>query len=62
MSTEGKKKNPLNSDQALNDDTSGKFGEEPRPGPTPDSISDANESHDILNLRRKAARKLSRDM
>jgi hypothetical protein len=62
MSTEGKKKNPLNRDQALNDATSGQFGEEPRPGLTPDSISDTNESQDIQNLRRKAARKLSRDM
>jgi hypothetical protein len=61
MSTEGKKKNPLNRDQALNDATSGQFGE-PRPGPTPDSISDTNESQGIQNLRRKAARKLSRDM
>ena len=62
MSTEGKKKNPLNRDQALNDATSGQFGEEHRPGPTPDSISDTNESQGIQNLRRKAARKLSRDM
>ena len=62
MSTEGKKKNPLNRDQALNDATSGQFGEEPRLGPTPDSISDTNESQGIQNLRRKAARKLSRDM
>lgn len=61
MSTEGKKKNPLNRDQALNDATSGQFGEEPRPGPAP-FISDTNESQDILNSRRKVARKLSRDM
>jgi hypothetical protein len=62
MSADGKKKNPLNRDQALNDASSGQFGEEPRPGPTPDSISDTNESQGIQNLRRKAARKLSRDM
>jgi len=62
MSIEGKKKNPLNRDQALNDATSGQFGEEPRPGPAPESISDTNESQDIPNLRREAARKLSRDM
>jgi hypothetical protein len=62
MSTEGKKKNLLNLDQALNDATSGQFGEEPRPGPAPESISDTNESQDIPNLRREAARKLSRDL
>ncbi len=62
MSIGGKKKNPLNRDQALNDATSGQFGEEPRPGPASESISDTNESQDIPNLRREAARKLSRDM
>lgn len=47
MSTE--KKNPLKRDQALNDATSGQFGEEPRPEPYRDN-----------DPRREAARKKSK--
>jgi hypothetical protein len=47
MSTE--KKNPLKRDQALNDATSGQFGEEPRPEPYHDN-----------DPRREAARKKSK--
>lgn len=47
MSTE--KKNPLKRGQALNDATSGQFGEEPRPEPFPDK-----------DPRREAARKRSK--
>lgn len=38
MSTE--KKKPLKRDQALNDATSGQFGDEPRPEPMPSSSDD----------------------
>ena len=55
MSTE--KKKPLNRDKALNDAT-GQFGEEPRPDPLSDTSPDSNQS--IEDIRRKAARKISR--
>ena len=48
------RKNPLKRDQALNDATSGQIGEEPRPEPS-------SEPSDIIQQRRKAARKMSRD-
>ena len=47
MSTE--KKNPLKRDQALNDATGGRLGEEPHPDPYPEN-----------DPRREAARKKSR--
>jgi hypothetical protein len=55
MSTE--KKNPLKRDQALNDATGGQLGEEP--SDIPEFYSEAQENE---NARRKAARKLSRNM
>jgi hypothetical protein len=58
MSTE--KKNPLKRGQALNDVTSGQMGEEPRPDPLPDPSADLNQV--IEDSRRKAARKLSKDI
>jgi hypothetical protein len=58
MSTE--KKNPLKRGQALNDVTSGQMGEEPRPDPLPDPSADLNQG--IEDSRRKAARKLSKDI
>jgi hypothetical protein len=52
------KKNPLKRDQALNDATSGQMGEEPRPDPFPDPLSDSNQS--IGDSRLKTARKISK--
>jgi hypothetical protein len=62
MSTESNK-NPLKRDQALNDATSGQFGEQPRPKPlgrgeNPESETDDN----IRDSRIRTARKMSRDM
>jgi hypothetical protein len=51
------KRKPLKRDQALNDATSGQFGEEP--SDFPESLSDAQNNE---NERRKAARKLSRNI
>ena len=62
MSIDRKNKDPLNRDQALNDATGGQLGEEPRPELGPDSKSSRSETEDLQDLRRKAARKLSRDM
>jgi hypothetical protein len=58
MSSE--RKNPLKRDQALNDATSGQFGEEPRPEPAPEMDNGKNEN--IGDSQRKAARKMSRSM
>jgi hypothetical protein len=54
MSTE--KKNPIKRDYALNDATSGQVGEEPRSVDEPESPEGNKDS------RKKAARKLSRDI
>jgi hypothetical protein len=51
------KKKPLKRDQALNDATSGQFGEEP--SDLPESFS---EGQNYENERTKAARKLSRNI
>ena len=52
------KRNPLKRDQALNDATRGQMGEEPRPDPLPDSLTDVDQT--IQDSRRKAAHKLSK--
>ena len=49
------RKNPLKRDQALNDATGGRIGEEPR------SVPEERNS-DLKNERMKTARKMSRDM
>ncbi len=54
------KKNPFKRDQALNDATSGQMGEEPRPEPLPDPIPDSDQS--LEDSKRKAARRISRDV
>ena len=54
MSIDRKNKNPLNRDQALNDATGGRLGEEPRSEPGPESISKTRETEDLQDLRRKA--------
>ena len=51
------KKKPLKRDQALNDATSGQFGDEP--SDLPESFSEAQNND---NERKKAARKLSRNI
>ena len=51
------RKNPLKRDQALNDATSGRIGEEPRPEP-----SSSAPSSDINEQRIKTARKMSRGL
>jgi hypothetical protein len=51
------KKKPLKRDQALNDATSGQFGEEP--SDFPESFSEAQNNE---NARKNAARKLSRNI
>jgi hypothetical protein len=51
------KKVPLKRDQALNDASSGQFGEEP--SYLPESFSEAQNNE---NARKKAARKLSRNI
>lgn len=56
MST-GKRKNLKKRDQALNDSTSGQFGEEPSDIPEFHS-----KEHEGENLRKKTARKMSRTM
>jgi len=55
LSTE--KKNPFKRDQALNDATSGQFGEEP--SDIPDNHSEMQKDEDS---RKKAARKLSKNI
>ncbi|MGB5090837.1 MAG: hypothetical protein WBN72_07825 [Nitrososphaeraceae archaeon] len=55
MSTE--KKNPFKRDQALNDATSGQVGEEPL-----DIPDDHSEMQKYEDARRKAARKLSKNI
>jgi hypothetical protein len=55
MSTE--KKNPLKRDQALNDATSGQFGEEPS-----DIPQDHSEMQENENARKRAARKFSKNI
>jgi hypothetical protein len=55
LSTE--KKNPFKRDQALNDATSGQLGEEPLD--IPDDHSEMQKDEDA---RKKAARKLSKNM
>lgn len=65
MSTE--KKKPLNRDQALNDATSGQFGEEPRPHPKPGTSGYGDRSSSDSDIerpesRRRAARRMSRDI
>ena len=50
------RENPLKCDQALNDATSGKIGEEPRPEPSSGPSSNINEQPI------KAACKISRDL
>jgi hypothetical protein len=62
MSIDRRNKNPLNRDQALNDATGGRLGEEPRSELGPESISKTKETEDLRDLRRDTARKLSRDM
>lgn len=57
MSMSTVKKKPLKRDQALNDATSGQFGEEP--SDFPESFSEAQNNE---NARKKAARKLSRNI
>jgi hypothetical protein len=62
-----KKKKPLNRDQALNDATSGQFGEEPRPDPVSGSSEYDKPASDISinepqDSRIKTARKMSRDL
>jgi hypothetical protein len=55
LSTE--KKNPFKRDQALNDASSGQFGEEPS-----DIPSDHSEIQKDEDARKKVARKLSKNM
>ena len=55
LSTE--KKNPFKRDQALNDATSGQLGEEPS-----DIPNDHSEMQEDEDARKKAARKLSKNM
>lgn len=55
MSTE--KKNPLKRDQALNDATSGQFGEEPS-----DTPKDHSKLQEDENAIKKAARKFSKNI
>ena len=52
------KRNPLKRDHVLNDATSGQMGEEPRPDPLPDSLTDVDQT--IQDSQREAARKLSK--
>lgn len=54
---EHRKKNPFKRDQALNDATSGQFGEEPLD--IPDDHSEMQKDEDS---RKKAARKLSKNI
>ncbi len=60
-------KKPYKRDQALHDATHGQFGEEPRPEPTPgkkelDEDRNATNNRNIIESRRKAARKMSRNI
>jgi hypothetical protein len=55
LSTE--KKNPFKRDQALNDATSGQFGEEPS-----DITDDHSETQKDEDARKKAARKWSKNI
>ena len=50
------RKNPLKRDQALNDATGGRMGEQPRPQPSKPTDDNLNEQ------RQRAARKMSRDV
>jgi hypothetical protein len=49
------RKNPLKRDQALNDATGGRIGEEPRSVPE-------EQTSDLTNERMRTARKVSRDI
>jgi hypothetical protein len=57
------KKNPLKRDQALNDATSGQMGEEPRSEPTPQPVSDSQNT-DLMgkDWRRRTGRRMSREI
>jgi hypothetical protein len=60
-------KNPSKREQALHDATHGQFGEEPRPEPMPgkkelDEDRNATNNENIIEGRRKAARKMSRNI
>jgi hypothetical protein len=59
MSTE-RNKNPLKRDEALNDATSGQFGEQPRPKPL--GREESKTDNNIRDSRIRTARKMSRDM
>jgi hypothetical protein len=60
-------KKPYKRDQGLHDATHGQFGEEPRPEPMPgkkelDEDRNATNNRNIIESRRKAARKMSRNI
>ena len=59
-------KKPYKRDQALHDATHGQFGEEPRPEPMPGKkeLDDWNvtNNRNIIESRRKVARKMSRNI
>jgi hypothetical protein len=61
MSINRNKRDLLKRDQALNDSTSGQFGEEPRPEPSPTELFKPNIDNNIRNSQIRAARKKSRD-
>jgi hypothetical protein len=60
MSINRNKRDLSNRDQALNDSTSGQFGEEPRPKPSPTELFKSN-SNNIRDSQIRAAKKKSRD-
>lgn len=60
-------KKPYKRDQALHDATHGQFGEQPRLEPMPgkkelDEDRNATNNRNIIESRRKAARKMSRNI
>jgi hypothetical protein len=61
MSINRNKRDLSNRDQALNDSTSGQFGEEPRPEPSPTELFKSNTNNNIRDSQIRAAKKKSRD-
>jgi hypothetical protein len=61
-------KKPSKREQALHDATHGQFGEEPRPEPMPgkkeldENRNATNNDENLIEGRRKAARKMSRNI